>query len=68
MSFEQLLEATGLDKKILRAITENQYVPSPQQRKRIAAALKVEPEEIAWSHSIGVENIHGHGPQFGRSP
>jgi hypothetical protein len=64
----QLLEATGLDRKVIEAIVHGRYTPSPQQRQRLAMALGVDLNEIAWDHGVGVQHIHGHGPQFGRSP
>jgi hypothetical protein len=64
----ELLAASGLDAKILQAIVEGRYTPSPEQRRRVAAALGVEPGSVAWGHTAPVEHIHGHGPQFGRSP
>jgi transcriptional regulator with XRE-family HTH domain len=68
IGMEQLLEAAGLDRKVLSAIVNGRYTPSPQQRQRVAAALRVRPEQISWGHTASVEHIYGHGPQFGRSP
>lgn len=67
-SLEGVVDVSGLDPKVVEAIVQGRYTPSPQQRQRLAAALKTDPAEIAWGHGIGVEHIHGHGPQFGRSP
>jgi hypothetical protein len=64
----QLVEASALDDRVVKAIVENRYTPSPQERRRLAVALKVEPEQVAWGHSAQVEHVYGHGPQFGRSP
>ncbi len=63
-----LIESSALDRKVLRAMIEGRYTPSPQQRQRVAAAIGVEPKQIAWGHTAPVEHIYGHGPQFGRSP
>jgi len=68
LALDALLAAVPLDRKVLQAIVEGRYTPSPQQRQCVAAALGVEPEQIAWGHTATVEHIHGHGPQFGRSP
>lgn len=68
LSLEQLLEAAALERKVAEAILHGRYTPSPQQRQRIAAALGVEPEQIAWGHVNEVQNLYGHGPQFGRTP
>jgi lambda repressor-like predicted transcriptional regulator len=68
LTLAALLESAALDRKILEAIVHGRYTPSPQQRQRVAAALGVEPAQVAWGHTASVEHIHGHGPQFGRSP
>ena len=65
---EDLLRTTGLDPKVLEAILQGRYTPSPQQRQRIAAALGLTPGEIAWGHTTPVTHLYGHGPQFGRTP
>jgi ribosome-binding protein aMBF1 (putative translation factor) len=64
----QLVEMTGLDKRVVEAIIHGRYTPSPAQRQRLAAALGVGLEEIAWGHHAQVSHVYGHGPQFGRSP
>jgi lambda repressor-like predicted transcriptional regulator len=63
-----LVERTGLELRVVEAIAAGRYTPSPDQRRRIASALGVTPEEIAWGHTTSVESLYGHGPQFGRSP
>ena len=68
LNLETLIAATPLDRRVVKAIVSGQYTPSPQQRKSLASALGVEPELIAWGHTVEVQHIHGHGPQFGRSP
>jgi transcriptional regulator with XRE-family HTH domain len=65
---EALLQASGLDRKVVEAILQGRYTPSPEQRRRLAAALGVGPEQVAWGHVNPVEHVYGHGPQFGRSP
>ena len=64
----QLVEASALDHKVVEAIVEGRYTPSPQQRQRLAAALSVTAEQIAWGHRTEVSHLYGHGPQFGRTP
>ena len=68
LRLEDLLESTGLDRKVLEAIIQGRYTASPQQRQRLAQALGVDMARITWGHTQQVEHIHGHGPQFGRSP
>jgi transcriptional regulator with XRE-family HTH domain len=68
ISLAKLVEASGLERRVVEAIARGQYTPSPQQRQRLAAALGVGPELIAWGHQVEVAHVYGHGPQFGRSP
>jgi transcriptional regulator with XRE-family HTH domain len=68
IGMDQLLDASGLDRKIVEAIVHGRYTPSPQQRQRLAAALGLTSGDIAWGHGVAVQHIQGHGPQFGRSP
>jgi hypothetical protein len=68
LTLAQLVEASALDDRVVEAIVHCRYTPSPQQRGRIAAALGVDPEQVAWGHQQQVAHVYGHGPQFGRSP
>ena len=63
-----LVEASALDGRVVEAIACGRYTPGPQQRLCLSAALGVDPEQVAWGHLAQVENLYGHGPQFGRSP
>ena len=64
----ELVAATALDGRVVEAIVHGRYTPSPEQRRRLAAALGVEPDQVAWGHTTPVSHVYGHGPQFGRSP
>lgn len=64
----ELIAASGLDDRVVAAIAEGRYTPSPQQRQRLATALSIGPEQVAWGHLAPIEHVYGHGPQFGRSP
>ncbi len=68
LSLAELIKASSLDRRVVEAIVQARYTPSPEQRRRLAAALGASTEDIAWGHAATVEHIHGHGPQFGRSP
>jgi transcriptional regulator with XRE-family HTH domain len=68
LSIEELEKRCGLDRKVLDAILQGRYTPSPQQRQKVAAALGVATEQISWGHSTPVSHLYGHGPQFGRTP
>jgi hypothetical protein len=63
-----LADRAGLDKRRARAIVEGRWTPSPAERDRIAAALGLTRDRIAWGHSTPVSHLYGHGPQFGRTP
>ena len=67
VGIEQLVTASGLDAKLVKAIVSGNYTPSPSQRQRLAAALGVAKDEISWEHSVPVEHLRGNGPQSGRS-
>lgn len=68
ISLAELIDATGMDRRVVEAIAHGRYTPSPQQRQRLAAALSLTPDDILWGHTTAVDHIYGHGPQFGRSP
>ena len=67
VGLEQLVSASGLEGKVVKAIVSGNYTPSPSQRQRLAAALDVSMEDISWGHSVTVEHLRGNGPQCGRS-
>ena len=67
MSIEQLIEASGLEAKLVKSIVTGNYTPSPSQRQRLAAALGVPIDDIAWGHTVAVQYLRGNGPQSGRS-
>jgi len=62
----QLVAATGLDTKLVKAIVSGNYTPGPVERQRLAAALGVSRDEISWGHAVAVEHLRGNGPQCGR--
>lgn len=63
-----LVEASGLDPKVVEAIVVGRYLTSPRQRERLAASLGLSPGDIQWGQPVHVDHLYGHGPQFGRSP
>ena len=68
LGLAQLIEASALDDRVVRAIAQGRYTPSPEQRQRLAAVLGVDPQQVAWGHQTPITHVYGHGPQFGRSP
>jgi transcriptional regulator with XRE-family HTH domain len=68
IALEELVESSGLDRRVVLAIAHGRYTPSPEDRRRLAAALGVAVDQVAWGHVAQVDSLYGHGPQFGRSP
>jgi len=67
MSVAELVAASGLESRVVKLLLAGSYTPSPSERTRIAGALGVEVEEIAWGHTVPVQHLRGNGPQSGRS-
>ena len=67
ISVAQLVTLTGLDAKLVTAIAGGNYIPSPSQRERLAAALGMSKDDISWGHAVPVQHLRGNGPQFGRT-
>jgi hypothetical protein len=68
LSLDEMVERSALDRRVVEAIIQNRYTPSPAQRLFLAAALGVAPDQVLWGHATQVAHVYGHGPQFGRSP
>jgi len=68
LGLPELVAAARLDDRVAEAIVQARYTPSPEQRRRVAAALEVPVEQIVWGHTAPIAHVYGHGPQFGRSP
>ncbi len=66
ISVGRLVTESGLDEKRVHAIVSGNYIPSPSQRERLAAALGVAIDDISWGHAVPVEYMRGNGPQSGR--
>ena len=66
VSIAQLATASGLDRKLVKAIVSGNYTPSPIERQRLAAALGVSVEDVSWGHAVPVQHMRGNGPQSGR--
>ncbi len=59
---KQLAEKAGLDEQRVLAIALGRWTPSPAERDKVAAALGVTREQIAWGHKTPIQHIYGHGP------
>lgn len=62
VSLLELADRSGLDLPKTRSIYLGRWTPSPDERLRIAAALNVGVDEIAWGHETPIQHIYGHGP------
>ena len=62
MTVEDLTEKTGVDDHRLLAIYMGRWTPSPEDRKKIAAAFELEVDDITWGHVTPIQHIYGHGP------
>jgi transcriptional regulator with XRE-family HTH domain len=62
ITFDQLVERSGLDQPRVMAIYLGRWTPSPTERDRLAAALGVTRDEITWGHKIPIQHIYGMGP------
>ena len=67
MSVPDLVANSGLESRVVKLLLAGSYTPSPSERTRIAGALGVAVEEIAWGHTVPVQHLRGNGPQSGRS-
>jgi transcriptional regulator with XRE-family HTH domain len=58
----QLARRSGVDERRVEAIVQSRWTPSPQDRDRIAAALGLSRDRLAWGHRAFVEHLYGWGP------
>ena len=61
ISVAELGKAAQLDTKLVQAIVSGNFIPSPAQRQRLAAAFGVSTDDISWGHSVPVEHLRGNG-------
>jgi transcriptional regulator with XRE-family HTH domain len=62
MTVPQLAERSNLEESRVLAIALGRWTPSPAERQKIAAALTVTVDEIAWGHQTPIQHLYGHGP------
>jgi transcriptional regulator with XRE-family HTH domain len=62
ISHKQLAERSGLDEQRVLAIVLGRWTPSPAERDKVASALGLTREQIAWGHKTPIQHIYGHGP------
>ncbi len=62
ISFEQLVERSGLEEQKVKAILLRRWTPSPGERQKIAAVFGVPIDDITWGHATPIQHLYGHGP------
>ena len=56
----QLAQSAGLPTERVEAIIDGRWLASPQDRARIAAALKLSVDQIDWGHTMSPRNVRYH--------
>jgi hypothetical protein len=51
INMDELVEATGVERRVIVAIAHQRYTPSPQQRQRVSTALDFPRDRIVWGHA-----------------
>lgn len=62
ITFEQLVERSGLDEQRVKAILLGRWTPSPVERKAIADVFEIDFHLVKWGHATPIQHIYGHGP------
>ena len=62
VSFEQLVERSGLEEQRVKAILLRRWTPSPAERTKIAGVFDVSVDEVVWGHATPIQHLYGHGP------
>ena len=60
LTIEDVAERARLTAERVEAIAVGRWTPSPEERRRIAAAFGVPVEEVSWGHSMDPRNIRYH--------
>jgi len=60
LTIEDVSERARLTVERVEAIAVGRWTPSPEERRRIAAAFEVAVEEISWGHTMDPRNIRYH--------
>ena len=56
IGLDQLALLSGVERRVVQAIAEQRYTPSPQQRESLSRALECPRTKIVWGHLATVEN------------
>ena len=56
-TLQQVAVAAGLEPARVAAIADGRWPPSPDERRRIAAAFGVGVEDVSWGHTMNPRNV-----------
>jgi transcriptional regulator with XRE-family HTH domain len=59
---KRLAAESGVDEQRVIAIVLGRWTPSPEDRDKLAAALGLTRDRIAWGHKTPIQHIYGSGP------
>jgi len=62
LTTDALAQAAGLEPSRALAIALGRWTPSPAERQKVAAALGVAADDVAWGHTTPIQHLYGHGP------
>jgi ribosome-binding protein aMBF1 (putative translation factor) len=57
LAIEVLADRAGMDVERALAIADGRWTPSPEERRRIAAAFGLEVDQISWGHTMNPRNV-----------
>lgn len=57
LTMEEVVSRTGLAAERVDAIYTGRWLPSPDERRRLAAALEIMIEDVSWGHSMPPRNV-----------
>ena len=57
LAIEDLASRAAMDVDRTLAIADGRWTPSPEERRRIAAAFGVPVDEISWGHTMNPRNV-----------
>jgi hypothetical protein len=60
LTLDQLARDCGLIVERVEAIVDGRWLPSPQERQRIADALGLPIGDISWGHTMNPRNVRYH--------
>lgn len=59
-TFDEIAALAKLPPDRLEAIVVGRWTPSPEDRRRIAEAFGVSPDDVVWGHTMDPRNVRYH--------